>query len=113
MKPPSWSEQGYRLLRTEMARTGISYAELAQRLQQIGILDNERNLRNKVARGNFSAVFLIQCLMVMGVEQLSLPTLNDWHNAGWRAAFGRDLYPSQGKEEGKSGPGPRSDGEPS
>ena len=81
-----------------MARTGISYAELAQRLQQIGILDNERNLRNKVARGNFSAVFMIQCLMVMGVEQLALPTLKDWHEERWRFTFGRDLYPAESTE---------------
>ena len=30
------------------------------------------NLRNKVARGGFSAVFFVQCLKAIGVESLRL-----------------------------------------
>ena len=59
-------------LRAVMARRRISYAELATRLTQRGHNENERALRNKVARGTFSAVFFVQCLEAVGLETLKL-----------------------------------------
>ena len=38
----------------------------------IGIDDNERNLRNKVSRGKFTAGFLLQCLTAIGVTEVRL-----------------------------------------
>ena len=67
-----WEEKAKGLLRGEMARRGVTYAQLADRLAGIGIDENERNLRNKVSRGKFTAGFLIQCLTAMGIETLSL-----------------------------------------
>lgn len=67
-----WADDVKRLLRAEMARRGVTYDELAERLAAIGIEDTAVNLRNKVARGRFSAVFLIQCLASMGVRALRI-----------------------------------------
>lgn len=67
-----WEEKAKGLLRGEMARRGVTYAQLAERLGAIGVDDNERNLRNKVSRGKFTAGFLLQCLTAMGVESLRL-----------------------------------------
>ncbi len=67
-----WEEQAKGLLRGEMARRGVTYAQLADKLVAIGVDDNERNLRNKVSRGKFTAGFLLQCLTALGVEQLKL-----------------------------------------
>ena len=61
-----------RLLRAEMARRGISYQGLAERLASVGVRDTAVNLRNKVARGRFSAVSLVQCLSAIGVRVLPL-----------------------------------------
>jgi hypothetical protein len=55
-----------------MARRGITYQELADRLASMGVRDTAVNLRNKVARGRFSAVFLVQCLRAIGVRALRL-----------------------------------------
>jgi hypothetical protein len=55
-----------------MARRGITYDELAERLASMGVRDTAVNLRNKVARGRFSAVFLVQCLSAIGVQSLRL-----------------------------------------
>lgn len=41
-------------------------------LAAIGVDDNERNLRNKVSRGKFTAGFLLQCLTAIGVETVRL-----------------------------------------
>src|SRR5579884_2245100 len=60
------------LLQIEMKRKGVTYRELTSLLNKSGIPENERNLRNKVARGKFSAGFLLICLMIMEVDQVRL-----------------------------------------
>lgn len=67
-----WEEKAKGLLRAEMARKGMTYADLAKGLAEIGIDDNERNLRNKVSRGKFTAGFLLQCLSALGCSSLRL-----------------------------------------
>ena len=60
------------ILRAEMTRRGISYEQLAERLAEIGVKDSAVNIRNKVARGGFSAVFFVQCLRAVGATTLRL-----------------------------------------
>lgn len=67
-----WEEKAKGLLRGEMARRGVTYAQLADRLAAIGVDDNERNLRNKVSRGKFTAGFLLQCLTALGADSIRL-----------------------------------------
>ena len=69
----AWEEMVKNILRAEMMRRGVSYAGLADRLGEYGIEDNELNLRNKVSRGRFTAVFFMQCMQVLGVEILQIP----------------------------------------
>jgi hypothetical protein len=67
-----WEEKAKGLLRAEMARRSVTYAQLVEKLAAIGVEDNERNLRNKVSRGKFTAGFLLQCLSAIGVQHLQL-----------------------------------------
>lgn len=67
-----WEERAKGLLRAEMAKRGVTYAQLVDALAAIGIEDNERNLRNKVSRGKFTAGFLLQCLTSLGCLSLRL-----------------------------------------
>jgi len=60
------------LLRSEMMRKGVNYKGLVERLAAAGIRETEANLRNKISRGGFTAAFLVQCLVVMGVTSLRL-----------------------------------------
>jgi hypothetical protein len=60
------------LLKAELKRKGITYAQLAERLSVIGVHENERNLNNKISRGGFTAAFLIQCLDAIGSPSLRL-----------------------------------------
>ncbi len=73
----AWEELVKNMLRAEMMRRGISYAGLAERLAAFGINDNELNLRNKVSRGRFTAVFLMQCFKAIGVDWLQVPASID------------------------------------
>lgn len=67
-----WEEMAKGLLRAEMARKGATYGQLVEKLAAIGITDNERNLRNKVSRGKFTAGFFLQCFIALGCSQLRL-----------------------------------------
>ncbi len=67
-----WETQAKGLLRAEMARRSVTYAQLVERLAAIGVQEDERNLRNKVARGKFTAAFFLQCLSALGTQRLEL-----------------------------------------
>ena len=67
-----WEEKAKGLLRAEMALRGMTYAQLVVGLATIGVDENERNLRNKVSRGKFTAGFFLQCLKAIGVTELRL-----------------------------------------
>jgi Domain of unknown function (DUF6471) len=53
-----------------MARCGITYDQLAAKLGELGVQDTGVNIRNKVARGGFSAVFFVQSLRSMDCQML-------------------------------------------
>lgn len=60
------------LLKGELKRKGITYAQLAERLAGIGVSENDRNLNNKISRGGFSAAFLLQCLKAIETREVRL-----------------------------------------
>ena len=55
-----------------LRREGVTYAQLVDKLSDIGIEEKEANVRNKLSRGKFSAAFLLQCLSAVGSSQLHL-----------------------------------------
>ena len=67
-----WEDAAKRLLRAEMARQGVTYAQLVERLREMGVQEDERNLRNKASRGKFTAAFLLQCFKAMGAREIRL-----------------------------------------
>jgi 1,4-alpha-glucan branching enzyme len=67
-----WEDKVKRLLKAELTRRGITYAQLVGKLADIGVMDSEPNIRNKLSRGKFTAVFLIQCLEAIGASTLRL-----------------------------------------
>ena len=67
-----WEAKVANLLKAELKRRGVTYAQLVDRLAEIGVDEKEVNIRNKLARGKFSAVFLIQCLEAIGISSLRL-----------------------------------------
>lgn len=67
-----WVNKVKGILRAEMARRGMTYEQLAERLAELGVKDSAVNIRNKVARGGFSAVFFVQCLEAIGAREIRL-----------------------------------------
>lgn len=73
----TWERLVKNMLRAEMMRRGVSYEQLVARLADLGISENVLNLRNKVARGRFTAPFFAQCMVALGVEMLQIPKPTD------------------------------------
>lgn len=67
-----WEDQVKGLLKAELKRRGLSYADLVGKLADLGVMDSEPNIRNKLSRGKFTAVFLVQCLEAIGSSSLRL-----------------------------------------
>jgi hypothetical protein len=72
LKPKDWQSRAKGLLKAELKRRGLSYADLAEKLGEVGVTDSERNISNKIARGSFTAVFFVQCLEAIGCQTLHL-----------------------------------------
>jgi 3-mercaptopyruvate sulfurtransferase SseA len=72
MTESDWQERVKGLLKAELKRRGVGYKELAEKLGKLGIQTNDRNIANQLARGGFSAVFLVQCLEAIGCETVQL-----------------------------------------
>jgi len=67
-----WEQQAANLLKSELKRKGVTYAQLVEKLGAIGISEKEVNVANKLSRGKFSAAFMLQCLKAIGASGLHL-----------------------------------------
>jgi hypothetical protein len=71
-KRKDWQALVKGLLKAELKRRDLSYADLAEKLAAIGVKDSERNISNKISRGSFTAVFFVQCMEAIGVKTIHL-----------------------------------------
>jgi hypothetical protein len=71
-KRRDWQDQVKGLLKAELKRRNLSYADLANKLAAVGVKDNERNISNKISRGTFTAVFFVQCMEAIGCKTIHL-----------------------------------------
>lgn len=67
-----WEAMAKGLLKAELKRRNLTYADLVGLLKRVGVKEEEHNLRNKVARGKFTAAFFLQCMTALGVQTLRL-----------------------------------------
>jgi Domain of unknown function (DUF6471) len=67
-----WEDKVKGLLKAELKRKGITYQELAEKLATLGVTETPENIANKISRGKFTAVFLLQCLEAIGCTVVRL-----------------------------------------
>lgn len=67
-----YEDQAANLLKAELKRHGLTYAQLVEKLENVGVSETERNIRNKVSRGKFTAAFLLACLDAIGVQSVTV-----------------------------------------
>ena len=64
-----------RFLKAEMKRAGVTYAELARRLEDHGLQETEASITSKLARGTFAATFLLASLAALEADGFRLDSL--------------------------------------
>jgi hypothetical protein len=67
-----YADRAKRYLKAELKRAGVSYAELAKRLTDAGLLETEGSVAVKINRGAFPAWFLIASMEAIGASSLRL-----------------------------------------
>lgn len=67
-----WEEEAANLLKDEIKLRGLTYAQVVEKLAEIGVSEDERNLGNKLSKGRFAAAFMLQCLAAMDSSSLQL-----------------------------------------
>jgi hypothetical protein len=71
-KRKDWQAHVKGILKAELKRRDLSYADLAEKLAVIGVKDKERNISNKISRGTFTAVWFVQCMDAIGCHTIHL-----------------------------------------
>ena len=72
MPDKDWQGRVKGMLKAELKRRNVGYRELADKLETMGVHDTELNIKNKISRGGFTAVFFVQCLEAIGCTTLRL-----------------------------------------
>ena len=68
----AWASEAKGILRAELSRRNVTYAQLAKLMLASDIQETPRSLANKISRGSFSFVFFLQAMRVLGVKTVSL-----------------------------------------
>lgn len=76
LKTQQWQGRVKGILKGELKRRNLSYADLAERLTTIGVPYNELNIKNKIGRGTFSAIFFIQCMAAIDCHTIHLDDMS-------------------------------------
>lgn len=67
-----WEAKVQGLLKSELKKRNVTYAQLVEKLAAVGVSETEPNIRNKLARGKFTAAFMLSCLTAIGSSQIRL-----------------------------------------
>lgn len=65
---PDWNERASRYLKAELKRQGVTYDDLAARLNAIGFQETKASISNKISRGAFTAAFFLASLKAVGCQ---------------------------------------------
>jgi len=63
-----WPQRASRYLKAELKRQGVTYDELARRLNEIGFSETKASIANKISRGAFTAAFFLASLKASGTQ---------------------------------------------
>lgn len=71
-----WGDRASRFLKAELKRAGVTYDDLAERLAAQGMPgETKASIANKLARGTFSASFMLASLRAIGCQTVRIEDL--------------------------------------
>lgn len=72
MTQDNWNKQAANHLKAELARLGIGYETLIEKLNAIGVHETYKSVSAKINRGTFSFVFFMQCMKALKQKTVRL-----------------------------------------
>ena len=72
MSDEEWTNYAKGLIKAEIVRKNISLIELSKKLEEMGISETPQNISNKINRGTFGAIFMLQILTAIDCKELRL-----------------------------------------
>ncbi len=72
MSENDWKNKVKGMLKAEIAKRNLNYSEISERLLKIGVHETPQNISNKIGRGTFGAIFMLQILEVIECTELNL-----------------------------------------
>ncbi len=60
------------ILKAELAKRGLKFQQLHEKLKQIGVEDSYNNMRLKINRGTYSFAFFLDCMKAIDAKHLNL-----------------------------------------
>ncbi|WP_375658624.1 DUF6471 domain-containing protein [Bartonella sp. MR30HLJHH] len=67
-----WRNKAKGIVKAEIVLRNLSYADVAEKLKDLGIEETPQNLSNKISRGAFGADFMLQVLTAIGCNEIRL-----------------------------------------
>ncbi len=72
MNDDIWKDKAKGLLKAEIVKRNLTYIEVSQKLKNIGIDETPQNISNKISRGTFGAIFMLQVLTAIECDELRI-----------------------------------------
>jgi len=69
------ADKATRFLKGRLKQAGVTYTELAKRLEAHGLKETEASITNKLSRGTLTATFLLATLAALELEGMRLEDL--------------------------------------
>jgi virulence-associated protein VapD len=67
-----WPHRSSRYLKAELKRQGVTYDDLATRLNEMGFEETKASVANKISRGAFTAAFFLASLRAVGTQSVRI-----------------------------------------
>lgn len=65
-----WAVEAKNLIKSIIARKGVTYERLVERLKEIGVEESVPGIKGKIHRGTFSFIFVLQVLRALDKTDL-------------------------------------------
>lgn len=72
MTDDEWKQYAAQTLKAELAKAGVGYEDLIQRLHAIGVDESYKGIASKINRGTFSFLFFAQCMKALDKAEIRL-----------------------------------------
>ena len=67
-----WAYEASNIMKAAIKRSGLGYGQLVERLERIGVTETVPSVKNKLARGTFSFVFVLQVMKALDRDRLDV-----------------------------------------